>query len=110
MNAGVHIVAASFAASLCVGVLAVAVSSVARMPAETFYFPSLLPMIPGMYAYRAFGGLAMCLISEGRSSFDKYYYLFSYNALMCGCIILCMVVGATVPAFAFKKIAFQATR
>ena len=28
---------------------------------ETFLFPSLLPMIPGIYAYKAFGGLAMCI-------------------------------------------------
>ena len=54
----VPIITATLVASFVIGVLAVFLSPVAKTPAETCLFPALLPMIPGMYAYKAFGGLA----------------------------------------------------
>ncbi len=105
-----HITTATFLASLVIGILAVFLSPVARTPAETCFFPALLPMIPGMYAYKAFGGLAMCVLSTDREAFDMYFYLFASNGLTCMTVLLGMVTGATVPVFAFKKVSFRATR
>lgn len=107
---GMHIVAASTIAAFIVGTLAVLLSPLGRMPAETCLFPSLLPMIPGIYAYKAFGGLMMCLLHGGESQFDHYFFLFANNGLTCLFILLGMVVGGTFPIFFFKKISFQATR
>ena len=107
---GMNIMAATLIASFVVGTLAVFLSPVARTPAETCLFPALLPMIPGIYAYRAFGGLAMCVLNERQEQFDYYFYLFAHNSLTCGCILLGMVIGATIPIFIFKKVSFQATR
>lgn len=107
---GVHIAAATALASLIIGVLAVVLSPRNRVPAETYLYPSLLPMIPGVYAYRTFGALMMCLRDGGESSFNHYFYLFSSNGLTCFFILLGMAVGATVPMFMMKKISFQATR
>lgn len=109
-EAGIHIVAATLIAAFIVGTLAVFLSPLAKMPAETCLFPALLPMIPGIYAYKSFAGLAMCLIDSGQASFENYYYLFAHNGLTCLFILIAMVVGATVPIFVFKKISFQATR
>lgn len=107
---GVHIVAASLAASFCIGLLAVFVSPHAKFPAETCLFPALLPMIPGIYAYKAFGALALCLAAQGQAAFNRAFFLFASNALTCSCILLCMVVGANLPIFMFKRVSFQATR
>lgn len=107
---GLHIVAATDIAAFAVGLAAVLVSPRARIPAETFLFPSLLPMIPGIYAYKAFGGLAMCLLHKNETDFMHYFYLFADNGLTCVFIILAMVVGATMPIFMFKHISFRATR
>ncbi len=62
-------------------------------------------MIPGMYAYRSFGAMVMCILGEREAEFNHYFYLFT-----CVAILLGMVAGATVPMFIFKKISFQATR
>lgn len=105
-----HIVPATFIAALVIGTLAVLVSPLSRIPAETYLFPSLLPMIPGIYAYKTFAGLAMCLFSTGEDSFNHDFFLFGHNAITCGCILLCMVIGAVIPIFALKRISFQATR
>lgn len=106
----IHIVAASGIAAFIVGTLAVILSPYGKMPAETCLFPSLLPMIPGIYAYKAFGGLMMCLSHEGESEFEHYFFLFANNGLTCLFILLGMVVGGTLPIFLFKNISFQATR
>lgn len=105
-----HIIAATFIASLSIGILAVLFSPKAKAPAETCLFPALLPMIPGIYAYKTFGALAMCLFREGEEIFNHYFYLFAFNGFMTFCILLSMVVGATIPVFLLKKISFRATR
>lgn len=109
-GAGWHIVVSTALASLLIGVLAVLFSSRSKVPAETYLFPSLLPMIPGIYAYRTVGALLMCLLNGSEASFSHYFYLFASNGLTCFFILMAMVTGATVPMFMFKNISFQATR
>ncbi len=107
---GAHIVLATGIASFMIGTMAVFISPLAKTPAEAYLFPALLPMIPGMYAYRSFGGLAMCLFGDTQEKFDIYFYRFAENGFICLAIILTMVVCATVPIFTFKSTAFTATR
>ena len=105
-----HLIGASFIASLVIGVLTVFLAPRAKCPAETFSFPALLPMIPGMYAYRTIEALLLCLTNQEEQAFNHYFYLLSYNGLTCTFIILGMVVGATLPIFLFKNTSFKATR
>lgn len=108
--AGMHIVIASFCAALLIGLLAVLVSPHAKIPAETSLYPALLPMIPGIYAYKTFAALVMCVYYGGENDFRHYFYLFANNGLTTFFILLAMVIGATIPMFALQKISFQATR
>ncbi|MCD8318328.1 MAG: threonine/serine exporter family protein [Paraprevotella sp.] len=105
-----NLIAASFIASLVIGVLTVFLAPHAKCPAETFSFPALLPMIPGMFAYRTIEALLFGLTHKEKEEFDHYFYLLSYNGLTFMFIILGMVVGATVPIFLFKNTSFKATR
>lgn len=107
---GVHIVPATALASLLIGLLAVLVCTRSKVPPETYLYPSLLPMIPGIYAYKTFAALAMCLFGNSETGFEHDFYLFASNGIMTFFILLGMVGGATVPLFIFKKISFQATR
>lgn len=104
-----HIVPATLIAASVIGVLAVFASPLSNIPAETYLFPALLPMIPGMYAYRAFGALALCIMG-GEETLNHNFFLLVNNSLTCCCILLCMVTGATTPIFLFRKISFRATR
>lgn len=105
-----HIIFASLVAAFAIGLLAVWLAPRAKCPAETFSFPALLPMIPGMYAYRTVEALVLCLGSHTEADFNHYFYLFSSNGLTCTFIVAGMVTGVTVPIFLFKKISFHATR
>lgn len=105
-----HIAAATSAASLLIGILAVLLSPKARIPSETCLYPALLPMIPGVYAYRMCGALAMCLLHSDRDLFANYFYLFASNGLTTFTVLLGMVIGATLPMFLMQRISFTATR
>ncbi|MCI6161098.1 MAG: threonine/serine exporter family protein [Prevotellaceae bacterium] len=105
-----HIIPASTAASFAIGVLAVLLASRIKCPAEVCFFPALLPMIPGMYAYRTAEALLSCLYHTQEKAFVHYFYLLTYNGFTCVFIILGMVIGATIPVFLFKKLSFAATR
>lgn len=107
---GMHIIPASAVASFAVGMLAVLLAPRIKCPAEVCFFPALLPMIPGMYAYRTIEALLSCLYHTREDVFGHYLYLLAYNGLTCAFIILGMVIGATLPVFLFKKISFTATR
>lgn len=109
-SGGMHIIPASTAAAFTIGILAVLFASRIKCPAEVCFFPALLPMIPGMYAYRTIEALISCLYHTQENAFEHYFYLLVYNGLTCSFIILGMVVGATVPVFIFKKLSFTATR
>lgn len=105
-----HLILASCGAAFVIGLLAVWLAPHAKCPAETCLFPALLPMIPGMYAYRTIGALILCLYHHEEVIFNHYFYLFAYNGFTCLFVIVGMVVGATAPIFIFKNIAFRATR
>lgn len=105
-----HLIAASFIAAFMIGTLAVLLAPHARCPAESFSYPALLPMIPGMYAYRTVEALVLALYHTDREGFARYHYLFASNGLTCTFIVLALVVGVTVPIFLLKRISFHATR
>ncbi|MDR0765396.1 MAG: threonine/serine exporter family protein, partial [Odoribacteraceae bacterium] len=56
---GVDIATASFFASFLVGLLSLRFGSASRCPMTVLYIPALLPMIPGMYAYKTVLALVM---------------------------------------------------
>lgn len=105
-----HIIAGSTIAALVIGFLSVICAKKIKCPAEVCFFPALLPMIPGMYAYRTIEALAACLMHTKEEVFNHYLYLLSFNGFTCVFIITGMVIGANIPVFLLKKISFQATR
>lgn len=107
---GMHIALASLFASLTIGLLAVLISPRIKCPAEVCFSPALLPMIPGMYAYRSIEATIACMCATEESVFQHYIYLLESNGLTCIFIILALVIGANLPVFALQKLSFRATR
>ena len=80
-------------------------------PAEGFSFPSLLPMIPGMYAYKIVFSLIMFMQNMKVPELQEKYLidLFTNTIVTCS-VIFMLAVGATIPLFLFIKRAFSMTR
>ncbi len=107
---GMPISMACLLAALSIGFLSIPAARIVRCPAETFSFPSLLPMIPGMYAYRTVQAIVKCLQTTDEQQFMHWLYMLAYNGLTAICAIMLMVIGVTVPIFIFKKYSFDVTR
>lgn len=110
MPLGLNIIMASTIAAVTVGVIGVLIAPRIKCPAEVCLYPALLPMIPGMYAYRTVQALLGCLTHGAEETFNHYLYLLAFNGFTCTFIIVGMVAGATVPIFLLKRISFKATR
>ena len=104
------ITAASTLAAFAGGMVAVVMAPVVKVPAEACLFPALLPMIPGMYAYRSVEALLGCLSSPAEGDFSHYLYLLNFNLFTCLAVVLGMAVGANLPIFMLKRVSFRATR
>jgi uncharacterized membrane protein YjjB (DUF3815 family) len=107
---GLHVVWGSSISAFVIGCMAVFSARKVKCPPETFAYPSLLPMIPGMYAYRSLQAFLMVLGQKDESAFSHYAYLLQYNGTTCAFIIFAMVLGQMIPIFLFKNRSFSATR
>lgn len=113
MNSGgepVNIIVASGIAAFFTGLVAVLFSPLIKVPAEACLIPGLLPMIPGMYAYRTVAAFAAILASSGEDAVMHHIYLLAFNGFTCVAIVVGLVIGGNLPVFMFKRISFQATR
>lgn len=105
-----NIVAASLAGALSIGFIAIFIAPKVQCPPETFSFPALLPMIPGIYAYRTVQAFVLAISASGEEQFGHYFYLCGSNGLTCLSVIFAMVVGQLIPILIFRRISFSATR
>lgn len=107
---GCHLVLASLVGAIVVGILAIIIAPRLKCPPETFSFPSLLPMIPGIYAYRTVQALAVSLTTTDEAQFEHWFYLFESNGLITLFVVLAMVIGQMLPILLFPKISFTSTK
>ncbi len=97
-----------FAATL-IGLLSFACGKLIRCPSEVFTFPSLLPMIPGMYAYNMFLSLTKFIRSDSTMHINLIEDIFK-NGLTAVFIMLALVVGVSLPTLIFHKQSYMMSR
>jgi Uncharacterized conserved protein len=105
-----HLTTASMTAALVIGFLSLPAAKTIKSPAECISYPALLPMIPGMYAYRTIQALIHCISTTSEPTFMHYLYLLRSNWMTCIATIIAMVIGVTLPIFIFKKFSFKVTK
>ena len=73
--------------------------------------PALLPMVPGIYAYKTVFALIMFLQSLNDPGQGlEYMQQFFLNATVSFSVIILLAAGATLPIFIFNRRAFSLTR
>ena len=83
--AGMDIASSSFCASLAIGLLALWFGRLSHCPLTVLYIPALLPMIPGMYAYKSVYALVKLMQNLGDYTMsDIYINQFFVNATVTG--------------------------
>lgn len=108
---GLDISAATFFAALLIGSMSFIFAKLIHCPNEVFTFPSLLPMIPGMFAYKMFLSFAKFIRSDDDSAIR---FLFIEDAVVNGMtavfILFALVLGVSLPVMIFHKQSFKMTR
>lgn len=104
------IATASFLAAFAIGLLSIFFAKLIHCPAEVFSFPSLLPMIPGMFAYKTI--LAVMKFLQSRDEVMAMSNLLDIfkNGITTVLVLFALVIGAAIPLFIFYKQSFQMTR
>ncbi len=106
----IDIATATFLAALLIGVMSFGFAKLMRCPNEVFTFPSLLPMIPGMYAYRMFLSLASFIRSDDPQNHVQLISDIFYNGTTAIFVLIALVVGVSIPVMAFHSESFKVTR
>ncbi len=104
----INISIASFGAALIIGILSVPLARKLKCPAGLLSFPALLPMIPGMYAYRAVLALVRFMSETGASQTRQAESIISFfhNGLTALFVMSALVVGILIPLQIFKRVHF----
>ena len=109
--AGVDIATASLAAAVTIGMGSLWLGRGIRCPMTVLYIPALLPMVPGIYAYKTVFSLIMFLQSLNDPGQGlQYMQQFFLNATVSLSVIALLAAGATLPIFIFNRRAFSLTR
>ncbi len=105
------IASASFIAALSIGFGSLWLGYGIHCPMTVLYIPALLPMIPGIYAYKTVFSLIMFLQSLNDPALEvQYMQQFFLNATVSLSVIALLSAGATLPIFIFNRRAFSLTR
>lgn len=100
LHLGMGIISASLCGATLVSFCSMACARRWRTPAEFYAFPALLPMIPGMYAYRTILSTMQFLSAADAAARETLVVEIAYNALTTCCVMGALVIGAIVPLFA----------
>lgn len=109
--AGADIATASLGAAVTIGFGSLWLGRGIRCPMTVLYIPALLPMVPGIYAYKTVFSLIMFLQSlNDPGQGMQYMQQFFLNATVSLSVIALLAAGATLPIFIFNRRAFSLTR
>ena len=111
MKCGTDIGTASFVAAFAIGSGSLILARQIRVPMTILYIPALLPMIPGIYAYKTLFSLIMFMQSvNGNDGGMEYMQSFLLNATVSGTVIILLATGAALPTFVFKNMSHALSR
>ena len=110
IKSGLDISLATFVAATFIGLLSILFARIIHCPAEVFSFPSLLPMIPGMFAYRTILSVIKFMQSTDVVKSQQFMLDFFHNGMTTLFILLALVVGVSLPLLFFPKLSFSVTR
>ncbi|MBL7846846.1 MAG: threonine/serine exporter family protein [Cyclobacteriaceae bacterium] len=96
------IIMSSFLAALIVGFTSIPMAHWRHVPPVIFSIPSVIPLVPGIYAYRAMLGL-MQLTRAGNEKFGEVAQSTVYNAVTTFFVVMVLALGVVLPMYLLRK-------
>ena len=101
LDHGVSLVIATIVASCTMGLLSIQLAHWVHTPTTVFMVPAVIPMVPGVYAYRCMMGLLA--ISHNPDVPVDMLMQTTSNGLKAVFVILALAIGVTIPSLLFRK-------
>ena len=89
----------SFIGAVLVGITSIPVAHLRHVPPMIFAIPSVIPLVPGVFAYRTMLGL-MKLTGNIGSDYSQILSETIHNGVITLFVILALSLGVTVPMYA----------
>ncbi|MGP1561874.1 MAG: threonine/serine exporter family protein [Helicobacteraceae bacterium] len=105
-----NIVLATFLSALIIGIFGMALAKKVKTPVEIIAFPALLPMIPGIYAYKSILAIFSFMRSDDTMLKAKYLVLFFENVLTTTFVSIALAVGVSMTLLIFYEESLMVTR
>jgi uncharacterized membrane protein YjjB (DUF3815 family) len=99
----------SLLAGFSIGIWSIIAGMRMRIPAEYFAFPSLLPMIPGMYAYKAILSLLNFVEAGNIEAKEQWLILTADNGSIALLVVCALGAGALIPIMLLQHTKFLTT-
>ncbi|PIE73493.1 MAG: hypothetical protein CSA19_01975, partial [Deltaproteobacteria bacterium] len=96
-----NIVLSTFLASLLIGLLGTIMAKKAKTPIEIISFPALLPMVPGVFAYKSILALFSFIQTSDIAQKQVHLVMFFDNFLTTLTISIALAVGVGVALLLF---------
>lgn len=107
----VDIASASFLAAMLIGWLSLPFAYKVHCPTTTLYIPALLPMVPGMFAYKTIFAMMKFMQHINEDEIASLYMIdFFRNGMTAFTILFSLGVGAALPTLIMRRWAFTMTR
>jgi uncharacterized membrane protein YjjB (DUF3815 family) len=100
---GASIILSSFGGSILIGILTIPAAHNNHAPPLVFSIPSVIPMVPGVYAYKMMLGLIELAGKPGNYEYQKILAATVSNGLNMLFILLALAVGGSLPLLLTRK-------
>ena len=100
----------AYSAALLIGIGSLLLGGRIHCPMTVLFIPALLPMIPGMYAYKTVFSMIMFMQNLDDPSAAGYLAAIVRNGFVTFSVIFMLAAGAAAPIFLFNKRAHSLTR
>jgi len=97
------LVFAALCGSSLIGFCSVLAAHYRKAPPMTFALPSLIPMIPGLFAYKAMVGVMKLTAEKDTAIYPKLFFETVNNGLSALFIILALSAGVAIPLLIARK-------
>lgn len=102
LEVGLGVVFSSFVGASAIGILSIPMAHYRHVPPMIFSIPSVIPLIPGVFAYRTILGL-MQLTGKIGTDYVKILSETVNNGVITLFIIMSLAVGVAVPMHIMRK-------
>lgn len=100
---GVNVILSTLGGSILIGILTIQAAHNKHAPPLVFTIPSVIPLVPGVYAYRMMLGIIQLAGNAANPEYQKILAETVNNGLNMFFILLCIAVGGSLPMLITRK-------